>query len=263
MTATTTEVGFADKFKSAVALIERAVGLKIIKTAEQFEAARADHSALIKAEKDLDAEYNALPFVILAKEAQAIKIDLAAKLKAAKTGLKNGPMLAYEEAEKAKLRAEEERLAAIARAEAAKETARLVAEQKKAFDAAEKVRKAAEKKGDEEAARIAAEAADQARINAAQIKEDAAMAPAPVVVLESTTPTVARRMIKKWRLTTDIGAVYTSEDFKKTVRLPASELTKLDPKYFMLNHVAVSGVVDSLGKNAAIPGVLEVWEVPA
>ena len=89
----TKEIGFTKKFDAAITLIERATGIKIIKTAGEFESAKQDYKTLIDYEKQLDDEYAALPCVIDAKIAQAARKDLATKLEAAKKGLKNGSML--------------------------------------------------------------------------------------------------------------------------------------------------------------------------
>ncbi len=239
MTATK-EVGFTRKFDSAITLIERVTGIKLIKTAQEFESAKTDYKTLIDYEKQLDEEYAALPCVIDAKIAQAAKKDLASKLEAAKKALKNGSMLAYERAEEEKRLAEERRLAAIAKAEADKETARLVAEQKAAWEKAEKARKAAEKKGDEEAAESARQSAAAAAQAAKEIKADAAAAPAAVVVVEKTAPSVTRRVVPKFRL---------------------DDPMKLPRQYLKPDEVAIGGVVRSLRANHGIPGVTYYEEV--
>jgi hypothetical protein len=70
---------------------------------------------------------------------------------------------------------------------------------------------------------------------------------------------VPRNTVYRWRLTTKDGRKFTKDDFKKVLRLrpddlPAGWATNL----FVLDHTAVSAIVDSMGKNANIPG-LEVW----
>lgn len=247
---TTTAVGFVKKFDAALALIERVTGLKIIKTAEQFEAAKTDYKTLIQYENELDEEYNALPEVVAAKKAQAIRKDLADKLKSAKVGLKNGPMLAFERAQEDIRQAEQRRLQKIAEEAAAKENARILAEQKKEYDRLEKERKAAEKKGDEEAAARAAAAAAEVKATAQDMKANPLVAAA--VVLEKTAPSVTRRAVPKWRIKTADGKTYLKDDFKKVIRLKPSELPGVESKFFVLDHTAISGVVDSLGKNHGI-----------
>jgi hypothetical protein len=238
MTTATKEIGFTKKFDAAITLIERVTGIKIIKTAGEFESAKQDYKTLIDYEKQLDDEYASLPCVIDAKIAQAARKDLATKLEAAKKGLKNGSMLKYEQEQERIRVAEQNRLAEIARKEQEAETARLVAEQKKAFDAAEKLRKAAEKKGDEEAAERAREAAAAAAQTAKEIKADAAMAPVPVVVVEKTAPSVTRRTVAKFEIV---------------------DASKIPRQYLKPDEVAIGGVVRSLKMSAQIPGV-RVWE---
>ena len=80
----TKEIGFTKKFDAAITLIERVTGIKIIKTAGEFESAKQDYKTLIDYEKQLDDEYASLPCVIDAKIAQAARKDLATKLEAAK-----------------------------------------------------------------------------------------------------------------------------------------------------------------------------------
>jgi len=257
---TTTQIGFAKKFDAAMALIERVTGLKVIKTPEQFENAKIDYKQLITWEGELDAEYNALPEVVAANKAQAVRKELATKLEAAKKGLKNGPMLAYERAEEEKRQAKERELQRIADEEAKKEQARLLAEQKKEFDRLEKERKAAEKKGDDEkAAQLAAQAAEVKTV-AQEMKDNPLTAAA--VVLDKVPTGVTRRMVSKWKIKTADGKVYTKEDFKKVLRLKPGELPGVPSHFFVLDPTAISGVIDSLGKNHGIPNV--TWyEEPA
>lgn len=235
----TTAVGFANKMDAAVSLIARVVGIKLITTAAQFEAAKLDHKMLIQYENDLDDEYNALPEVVAAKKAQATRKDLATKLDAAKKGLKNGPMWDYEKAEAAKRLAEERRLQKIAEEAVAAENARILAEQKKEFDRLEKIRKAAEKQGDEEAAAAAAAMAATVKADAIEMKANPLRA--ATVVVEKTAPSMNRRMVPKFRV------------FNETI---------IPREYFSRDDVKIGGVVRSLRANHGIPGI-EYYEDPA
>lgn len=255
-----TEVGFASKFEAAMSLIERVTGIKTIKTVEQYENAKIDYKQLITWENDLDAEYNALPEVVAAKKAQATKKELATKLEAAKKYLKNTPMLAFERAAEEARQAEERRLQKLAEEAAAKEQARLLAEKKKEFDRLEKERKEAEKKGNAEAAERAAAAAAEVKAQAVDMKENPLTA--AVVVVEKTAPSVSRRMVQKWRIKLADGKVYSKADFNKTLRVKPADVPGVPSHFFVLDPTAISGVIDSLGKNHNIPGV--IWyEEPA
>ena len=248
-----TEVGFASKFEAALTLIERVTGLKVIKTADQYENAKLDLSALTAAEKEVDADYRAHPVIVEAGKIKAKKIELEKNIEAAKKGLKNGPMKQFDDAQEAIRQAEERRLQKIAEEAAAKEQARQLAEKRKEFEALEKARKAAEKKGDDEAASRAAAAADEIKAQAIEMKENPLVAAA--VVVEKTAPSVTRRMVRKWKIKTADGKVYSKADFAKTLRLRPSELPGTEGKYFVLDPTAISGVIDSLGKNHGIPNV--------
>lgn len=273
MSTATKSLSLPDQFKTALDLVTRATAVKAIATVPEYEKARDDYKALIQHEKDLEAQYNELDCVKLAREAQAQKKDLAARFDAAKKYLKNGPMLAYEQAEEEKRKAEERRQQAEAKRLADIETAKQVEAQRQEFLKAEKARKEAEAKAAkaktesarqeaEEAARQAQERAEQARQEAAAIKADAAAAPEAVVVVEKTTPTVTRGVSKKWRIKTTDGRVFSKDDFqKKTLRLLPEELKGVPAHFFVLEPTAVSGVIDSLGKNHGIPNV-EYYEVP-
>ena len=257
---TTTAVGFASKFTAALSLIERVTGLKVIKTPEQYENAKIDYKQLIAYEKQLEDEYAELPEVIAAKKRQAEKKEMAGNLEAAKKYLKNTPMLAFEREQEAIRQAEERRLQKLAEEAAAKEQARILAEKKKEFEAAEKARKAAEKKCDEEAAASAAAAAEEIKAQAIEMKENPLVA--ATVVVEKTAPSVSRRMVQKWRIKTADGKVYAKADFAKTLRLRPADLPGVPAHYFVLDPTAISGVIDSLGKNHGIPGV-SWYEEPA
>ena len=254
---TTTEIGFADKFEAAVSLVQSLKSI-IVKTAHDHELARGKLQLARVYREQLKTEYDKNPIVMKAKEFQATKIKLDADLDAFVKGLKNGQMKEYEDAEEVKLRAEERRQQAIRLVEAEAERVREIAAQKVIFDVAEKARKLAAKSGDEEAAAQAAADAEAAKLAA----KDIASAPVvvPVVVLETSTPTVTRTKRYKWRITTKAGKVFAKEDFKKVTRLSPGDLPGTDAKYFVLDDTLISGVVDSLGENAGIANV-EVWSV--
>lgn len=259
-----------DSFKTAIALVDRAQSVKVIVSAQEYEMARTDYKTLIDYEKQLQEQYDQHPAVVAAREVQAQKKDLAAKFDAAKKFLKNGPMLKFEQVEEEKRQAQERKLAAEAKAKADAETAARVAEQKKAWEAAEKERKAAEAKAAKarsESARVAAEQAAKdaaaraaaAVVEAQAIKEEAKAAPVPVVVVDKTAPEVRRSKVYRWRLTAKDGRRFSNDDFKKVLRLRPDELKDGTPlRCFVLDHTAVSAIVDSLGDNHGFPG-LEVW----
>lgn len=257
---TTKAVGFASKFEAAMTLIARVSALKIIKTPEQFENAKIDYKQLITWENDLDSEYNALPEVVAAKKAQATKKELATKLEAAKKGLKLGPMKKYEDELEEKRLARERELQAIADAEAKAENDRLLAEQKKEFDRLEVERKKAAKKGDAEAAAALAAQAAEVKTTAQEMKANPITAAA--VVLDKVPTGVSRRMVSKWRIKLADGKVYSKADFSKTLRVKPADVPGVPSHFFVLDPTAISGVIDSLGKNHGIPGV--TWyEEPA
>ncbi len=250
-------VGFSDKLKTALALCDSFKTI-VVKTAEDYLAAEDKRKQARELKAQMLAEYAEHPVVIKAKEIQTLKVSTEKRLDEFNRDVKQGPMLVYEKKQE-EIRLEKERvLAEEARIAAAKETVRLVAEQKAEFERAEKARKLAEKKGDEEAAALAKQRAEDARIAAQNIKNDAAMAPAPVVVVEKTAPQVARRTVNKWRLTTKDGRKFTAEDFKKVLRIRPEEIPGMPQSCFALDHTALGGIVDALGKNHNIPG-LEVW----
>lgn len=250
-------IGFSDKLKAALALCDSFPLIKI-KTAEDYLAAEGKRKLARELKEQMLTEYAEHPIVIKAKEIQALKVSTEKRLDQFNKDVKAGPMWKYEQTQE-EIRLEKERvLAEKARKEQEAETARLVAEQKAEFDKAEKARKAAEKKGDEEAAARAAEAAEAAKIAAQNIKADAAMAPAPVVVVEKTAPQVQCTTVHRWRLTTKDGRKLTKDDFKKTLYIRPEDVPGMPQSCFMLDDSALSGIVKSLGKNHNIPG-LEVW----
>ena len=257
---TTTQIGFAKKFDAALSLIARVTALKIIKTPEQFENAKIDYKQIITWEGELDAEYNALPEVVAAKKAQAVRKELATKLEAAKRGLKLGPMKKYEDDLEAARQEKERELQRLADEAAKKEQARLLAEQKKEFDRLEAERKKAEKKGDAEAAAAAAAAAAEVKATAQDMKDNPLTAAA--VVLDKAPTGVTRRMVSKWRIKCADGKVYAKGDFSKTLRVKPADVPGVPSHFFVLDPTAISGVIDSLGKNHGIPNV-EFYQEPA
>ena len=253
------DIGFLKPLESAVALCD-SFSLIVIKTAEDYTEAEAKRKQAREFKAALLLAYNAHPIVIAGKEIQAQKKALEDRLEAFNKDVKSGPMLKYEQEQERIAQAEENRLAEIARAEQAKETARLVAEQKKAFEVAEKARKAAEKKGDDEAAARASMAAEQARIAAQNIKTDAAMAQDPVVVLERTSPKVSRRKIYKYRLTTKDGRKFLKGEIGPLDRLKIGDFPQgsIPLHLFALSPVLLNEFVDSQGESCAVTGILEV-----
>lgn len=269
----TKEVGFSDKYAAATALVA-SLKTTFVKTAADHAAADVLLDRAREYRKDLKADYDAHPIVVKAREIQAAKVKLDADLEAFVKGLKNGPMLAYEQAEERKRQAEEKRLAAIQQAAIDKENARLarIAEEQRAAAEKEakrlsalaaKTRDAAKQEEAEFAAAEARDRAENAAREAQRLKDEAATAPKVTVVLEKTAPTATRRMVKNWRVRTRDGLSYTKADFaKRTIRLGINDLPGLPAAYFILNPIAVSSTVDGLGKAANLPGV-EVWEDPA
>lgn len=257
---TKNEIALSDKFKSALTLIKRVTGITKITTPEQYENAKLDYKALITAENEVDADYKAHPAIIAAGKIKTAKLDLERAIETTKKGLKNGPMLAWEKALEEKRLARERELQAIADAEAKAENDRLLAEQKKEFDRLEAERKKAAKKGDVEAAAALAAKAAEVKETAKEMKDNPLTAAA--VVLDKVPTGVTRRMVSKWKIKTADGKVYTKEDFKKVLRLKPGELPGVPSHFFVLDPTAISGVIDSLGKNHGIPGV--TWyEEPA
>lgn len=238
----TTLIGFHDKLNSTVALVEGLKGL-VITTAPQYLTAKDKLETIRTLEKELEAEYKEHPTIIEAKKLQGIKGDIAKMLEDARKGLKNGPMLVYEKAEEAKLRAEEERIAAELKKKADAEAAAAAEIKRKEAEAARKEAERAKKRGDEEAAAAARQRQEEAKAEQERIKTEAAQAVVPVVVLEKTTPTVSRRMIRKFRM-----------------KNPAE--VKRD--YLMPDEKKIGAIVRALGKAAEqTVGGIEVYEEPA
>lgn len=168
---TTKELGFSDKLANAVAFAQEVKAIQVTSAAEH-KAASEKIAAVREMEKELEAEYKALPVIIQAKEIQKVKGELADLLETARKTAKSRQM-AWEDAEEMKRRAEEARQAAEAK-----------------------------KKADEEALARAAEAqAAGDKDKAIEVLDEAVRAPAPVVVIPKTAPKTAnRRMIPKFRI---------------------------------------------------------------
>ena len=268
MTTQTQEIGFLKPLEAAVALCDSFKSI-VVKTAEDYTEAEAKRKHARDFKAALILAYNTHPTVVAAKEIQVQKKALEDRLDAFNKDVKSGPMAKYEAEQERIRQAEERRLAEIARKAQEAETARLVAEQKAAWDKAEKERKAAEavaaktkdaakRKQAEEAARQAAERAEQAKQDAAAIKQDAAMAPPPVIVVERSTPAVSRRKVYKWRLTVKDGRQFIKADMTTSTRIKATEITGLPAHLFILSPVLLNDFVDNQGEAAAIAGTLEV-----
>lgn len=284
MTATK-DVGFLKPLESAIALCDSFKSI-VIKTADDYSEAEKKRKQARDFKAALLVAYNSHPTVIAAKEIQVQKKALEDRLEEFNKNVKSGPMAKYEAEQERIRQAEERRLAEIARKEQEAETARLVEIQRQEAIKAEAARKAAEveekkaeaarkkaeKAGDEEAAHAAAERAEAARQTAQAeadrkeaarqealaVQADAAAAPAPVVVLERSTPAVSRRKVYRFRLTTKDGRKFLKNEITAATRLQIRDLGPLPADLFVLSPVLLSEFVDSHGETAAIPGVLEV-----
>ncbi len=256
-TETKNEVGFADiDLEKRLDAFNRDVKSGPMLTYEKAEEAKrlAEQARLAaEAKKAADAEA-----AIAAKareaeakkaEAEAARIRIAAEKEAARVAEVQAKERLAAEAEMKKLKAEGDKKAL---AEAKARAAQADLEAKEAAKAAQI-----------QAAADAAEAqrrAEESRAEAERIRQEAAKAVIPVVILEKTAPTTSRTRVYRWRLTARDGRQYIKDDFKKVLRLrPADLLDGVPPSCYVLDHVAVSGLVDGLGKAANIPGV-EVWE---
>lgn len=238
----TKEIGFADKFKAAIALAEKVQDI-VIADVSAYRIAEGHLNSIRTAEKELEEEYRTHPVIIEAKRLQIIKGELARLLEERRKGLKNGPMLAYEQAEEEKRQAKERALAAEAKKKADEEAAAAAEIKRKEAAKAEAEAKRLQKKGDEEAAQAARDRAEAARIEQERIKKDAANAPAAVVVVPKTAPTQARRMVKKF--------VVVNAD-------------RVNRPYLAPDLVKIGAIVRSLGIPAETTvGGIKVWEEPA
>ena len=132
----TTEVGFSDKMRRAVALANEVKAL-VIKTPQDYALAGEKEDAIRVLEKELEADYKEHPVIVRAKEIQLLKGDMAEILKGARIGVK-AKRIAYDEADERKRLEDQRRLQAEA--------------QRNADDDALKAALAAEKSGDKKAA---------------------------------------------------------------------------------------------------------------
>ena len=286
MTTKTRALSLTDEFQSAIDLVVRTNAIKVIKDKAEYAAAEANYKSLILAEKKLKLQWDELETVIEYKKLFEQKQVLEGDFKTAKKYIKDGPMRAYDDAQEAIRHAEEARLAAIAKAEADAETARLVAAQKAEWDKAEAARKAAEavakkaqaaadaaaRKGNEEAAAIARQKAEDARVaayaeikrqeaaraEADAIRKDAAMAPTPTVVVEKSHTGVTRRKVYRYRLTLKDGRKLLKSDFTPATRIKIADAGPLPSHLYVLSPVLLNEFIDSQGEAAAISGVLEI-----
>ena len=252
MDTPTQEIGFADKFKAAVTLVESLKNI-VVETALDHKNADGLLAQARQFRKDMEAEYKELPVIQEAKRIQTIKVKLDGDLEQFIKGLKNGPMLDFERAEEKKRVDEENRLARIAQEAQDKENARLkkIADEEKAAADKEAKRlaaiaaktKDAEKKlASEKAAAEAKERQEAAALEQQRIKDEAAAAPKVVVVLEKTAPTTGnRRMIPKFRVIDE---------------------SKIPHHFFTRDDQKIGGVIRSLKANHGIPGI-EYYEEPA
>jgi len=252
-----TEVGLflVDKKEQLMALIKQASSL-VIKTQQDYNAAKGYLKDIIEAKKDIEADYKEHPVVVAAREIQRRKKELTDAAESARDALKNGQMLEYEREVARRIREEEQHQQELARKAAEEARKKELAEQKAAWEAAEKARKEAMKRNDEEAAARAAAEAEAIKQDAREIKNSEIVV--PVVVLEKPK-TVTRRKVWVWRAKLKNGVEISKGDFKASVRVRPDELPGTDPRYFALDPQAISAVVDSQGKNHGIKNI-EAWE---
>lgn len=265
------QLALSDQFKGAIQFIEGVLGIKKITTMEQYRDADAKYKVLIQHEKTLDIQYNELQCVIDAKIAQAQKLDLAARLKAAKKYIKDSPMKAFDDEQERIRLAEEEKQRKILQDAQDKENARLqkIADEKKAAADKEAARLAAiaakaKGKADKEKAaqdlKDAKKRQDEADKEAERVKLETANAPEVTVVVEKSHQGVSRRKIFKWRVTTKTGKQFSKATMKDSDRIPAAEFNGLPASLFVLDPVLLSAYVDRNGMDAVLAGVLEVKE---
>ena len=167
----TTEIGFTEKSKTAALLVEQVRALTVTNL-EEHRIAGIRVAEIRELEKELEAEYKALPVIVEAKRLQGVKGELAAMLEEARKSGKR-KMMDFEDDQERKRQDEERRLQAEAK--------------KKADDEALAAAEAAEKQGEHEAA-------------AAIISDPVAV---PVVVVPKQEIKAAghsRRMVPKFRI---------------------------------------------------------------
>lgn len=132
----TKEIGFSDKLKSAVLIVEEVKAL-LITTPQEYALAGSKEDEIRGLEKDLEVEYKTHPIIIQARNLQTMKSDLAKLLEDSRKSIK-GKRIAYDEIQERKRRDEERRL---------QEAAQKLADEEKLKEAL-----AAEKSGDKKAA---------------------------------------------------------------------------------------------------------------
>ena len=167
----TTEIGFTEKSKTAALLVEQVKALTVTNL-EEHGIAGIRVAEIRELEKELEAEYKALPVIVEAKRLQGVKGELAAMLDGARRSGKK-KMMDFEDDQERKRQEEEWRLQTEAK--------------KKADDEALAAAEAAEGQGEHEAA-------------AAIISEPVAV---PVVVIPKQEIKAAghsRRTITKFRI---------------------------------------------------------------
>ena len=135
----TKEIGFSDKLKSAVLIVEEVKAL-LITTPQEYALAGSKENAIRDMEKELEIEYKIHPVIIEAKNLQAMKSDLSRMLEDARKGVKS-KRIAYDEAEERKRLEEQRNLQEAARkmADEEKLKAALAAEQSGNKNAAEAI----------------------------------------------------------------------------------------------------------------------------
>jgi len=163
----TSEVGFSDKMRRAVALANEVKAL-VIKTPQDYALAGEKEDAIRVLEKELEIEYKAHPAIVEAKILQIQKGDMADILKGARIGVK-AKRIAYDEADERKRLEEQRRLQAEA--------------QRKADEDALKAALAAEKSGDKKSAEAIIQ--QEVIVPTVIIPKDTTKAGAPVRVVWS------------------------------------------------------------------------------
>lgn len=180
---TTKEIGFSDKLKNAVEVANEAKSV-VVTNSQEHSYAGVLVDQIRGLEKELESEYKNHPTIIQAREIQKIKSELAEILETGRKTAK-GRQMAWEDAEEAKRRAEESRLAAEAK--------------KRADDEALAAAKLAQEQGNDK--------------EAVAVLEAAITAPAPIVVIPKTAPkTINRRTVKKFRI---VNAAIIPKEFLK------------------------------------------------
>lgn len=205
------EIGFQNRLTQTAALVEEVKKMEVVDT-QSHALAEAKRKSIRDIRKELEAEYKAHPAIIEAKRLQSFKCDLDKVLENTDKELKQ-KQFRFEEAEAAKRRAEEQRMAAEMKRKADEEAAILAEIERKKADAARAEAARARKRGDEEATRLAMEKQAAGKAEAERIKAEAAAAVMPEVVLPDTTPKAKSRAAWKFRLTgKTVPPAYTVPD---------------------------------------------------